>query len=278
MENSNEMAVVNSTELVPTNSVASDTDLELAIKNAERTEKLIAKIKQIAIKATNQNDWVDMEGEPYLQSSGAEKIARLFGISWRIVKGPTKEMSTDENGSFFIYSYTGEFSMGSKTIEITGTCSQKDKFFGKKQGKLKLLSEIDECSIIKKAQTNMVVRGIKTILGIRNLTWAEIRGGGVTQSATAAVSYKGTGKEVEGQISNFERRKGKKANGQTWELVTFYINNVKLSTFDTSMGSIAEQLAEGGGQAKATFKSDSKGNTLETLELIEVETKKDAAK
>lgn len=268
----NELQVTNSTELVPTNSVASDTDLELAIKNAERTEKLIAKVKQIAIKATNQNDWVDMEGKPYLQSSGAEKIARLFGISWRIIKGPTKEMSTDENGSFFIYSYTGEFSMGSKTIEITGTCSQKDKFFGKRQGKLKLLSEIDECSIIKKAQTNMVVRGITTILGIRNLTWAEIRGGGVTQSATAAVSYTGTGKETEGTISNFERRKGTK-NGKTWELITFYINNIKLSTFDTQLGSLAEQLAENGGNAKATYKSDAKGNTLETLELVEVQKK-----
>ena len=68
MENSNEIKVVNGTELVPTNSVASDTDLELAIKNAERTEKLIAKVKQIAIKATNQNDWVDMVCLPYLPS------------------------------------------------------------------------------------------------------------------------------------------------------------------------------------------------------------------
>lgn len=275
----NEIQNITNAEMVPQAPIASESDLELAIKNAERLEELIRKVKIIAIKSTNKNDWVDMGGKPYLQSSGAEKIARQFGISWRICEGyPKKEMTNDEKETFYQYVCKGEFSMGGKTIEVIGTCSQRDKFFGKTKEGFRPLSEIDECSVLKKSITNMRANGITMILGIRNLTWDEINAGGITQSASAAVTYKGTGKEVEGQICNFERRKGKKANGQGWELVTFYINNIKLSTFDTNLGSLAEQLAEGGGNAKATYKSDSKGNTLETLEIVEVETKKEVAK
>lgn len=196
--------------VVPEAPMVTEEDLENAIKKAERMETLVRKIKTLAIKQTNSNDWVDMQGKPYLQSSGAEKIARMFGISWRICEGyPKKETMQDEKGSYYMYTYKGEFTMGGKSIEIIGTCSQRDKFFGKDKNAengLKPASEIDETNIIKKANTNMIARGITTILGIRNLTWDEIKNGGVDQKKTNKVTY-ASGGAGGGKISEAQAKR-----------------------------------------------------------------------
>lgn len=194
MENKElETTEIREVTVVPQQQIATAEDLENAIKTAERTIELVKKIKTLAIKQTNKHDWVDMGGKPYLQSSGAEKIARLFGISWRICEGyPKKEIQKDEKGTYYIYSYKGEFTMGGKTVEIIGTCSQRDRFFGKDKNTetgFKNASEVDETNIIKKANTNMINRGITTILGIRNLTWDEVEAGGVHIGQTTKVTY-----------------------------------------------------------------------------------------
>lgn len=195
-------------ETVEQNNVLATTeDLENAIKQAERREELVRKIKILAIKQTNKNDFVDMGGKPYLQASGAEKIARLFGISWKICEGyPKKETITDEKGTYYMYTYKGEFTMGGKSIEIIGTCSQKDKFLGTQGNKERPASEIDETNIIKKANTNMIARGITTILGIRNLTWDEVNQGGVEQKQTSKVTY-ATGGAGGGKISDAQAKR-----------------------------------------------------------------------
>ena len=171
--------------------MATAEDLELAIKKATRTIELVKQIKELTFKLTNSHDWVDMQGKPYLQASGAEKVARPFGVSWKLEQ-PKKETISDENGSYYMYSCKGKFTLGGKTIEVFGTCSQKDKFFGRdKNGKngLKAASEIDETNIIKKATTNAIAKGVSTILGIRNLTWAELEKGGIKREGSAKVTY-----------------------------------------------------------------------------------------
>lgn len=193
-ENTNTNAVeVMESSVTATQPVATTEDLEYAIKTAEKTMELVKKIKILAIKQTNKHDWVDMQGKPYLQSSGAEKIARLFGISWKICEGyPKREDKQDEKGSYYIYAYKGEFTMGGKSIEVIGTCSQRDKFFGKDKNTetgFKNAADVDITNIMKKANTNMINRGITTLLGIRNLTWEEVENGGVEQQKTAKVTY-----------------------------------------------------------------------------------------
>ena len=79
-------------------------------QQAEKRIDAINKIKQIALKVTNAKDWVDQGGRPYLQASGAEKIARLFGISWRIDE---PQVVVEESGHFE-YTYKGYFTMGRK--------------------------------------------------------------------------------------------------------------------------------------------------------------------
>ena len=174
-------------ELIPVNSQVDLIDDIFAAAN--RRIQQLEQIVTMSIKRTNENDWVDQQGKPYLTCSGAEKIARLFGVCWRNVKNE-KVISSDELGQFYFYECTGEFTLGSDTITAIGTCSQKDQFFAKTKEGMKPASEIDETNIRKAAYSNMVVNGVSRILGIRNLTWEQVKAGGVDTSKVSKVSYK----------------------------------------------------------------------------------------
>ena len=260
--------------VVPEAPMVTEEDLENAIKKAERMETLVRKIKTLAIKQTNPHDWVDMQGKPYLQSSGAEKIARMFGISWRICEGyPKREDIKDEKGSYYMYTYKGEFTMGGKSIEIIGTCSQKDKFLGTQGKAERPASEIDETNIIKKANTNMIARGITTILGIRNLTWDEVHSGGVEQNQTNKVVYQ-TEKEIVGVIKIINTKTGKNKAGKDYVMHAITINTPSgdklVKTFCD-----AEGLAEGV-EIKATELTAKTYNGTNYYEAKKVEVISDA--
>ena len=80
------------------------------VRMAEFAEKRIEAMKRIktaALRVTSQHDWVDQSGKPYLQVSGSEKVARLFGISWRIDE---PQLTTEEDGHFS-YTYKGYFTL-----------------------------------------------------------------------------------------------------------------------------------------------------------------------
>lgn len=155
---------------------------------ANRRIAQLDKIVKLSISRTNANDWVDQNGKPYLTCSGAEKIARLFGVCWKDVKSE-KIISSDEQGQYYFYEFSGIFTLGGDSITAVGTCSQKDQFFAKSGGKIKPLSEIDETNIRKAAYSNMVVNGVTRILGIRNLTWEEVKAGGIDKTKTPKVNY-----------------------------------------------------------------------------------------
>ena len=176
--------------ITPSNQLDATDDILAA---ANRRVAQLDKIMTLSIKRTNQLDWVDEGGKPYLTCSGAEKIARLFGVCWKNVKNE-KVMSSDENGQFYFYECSGDFYLGKDVISAIGTCSQKDQFFSKKGGEVKPLSEIDETNIRKAAYSNMVVNGITRILGIRNLTWEELEKSGIKRENSSKVDYK-TGKD-----------------------------------------------------------------------------------
>lgn len=168
-----------------------DTQLDQTEDILAAANRRIAQLDQIitlALKRTNDNDWVDQQGKPYLTCSGAEKIARLFGVNWVKVRCE-KIISSDEQGQFYFYEYSGEFRLGRDIICAVGTCSQKDAFFSKSKDGVKPASEIDETNIRKAAYSNMIVNGITRILGIRNLTWEQVKASGIDPSKTAKVTY-----------------------------------------------------------------------------------------
>ena len=197
---------VHETALVP--SIASDHELSTIIANAERGIEAFKKIKAIALKVTNSQDWVDENGKPYLQGSGAEKVGRLFGVNWTIDQNVKLDTYPDGH---FMYTYFGVFSWRGAMIEAIGTRSSRDPFFSRAKGQDIPPTEIDHGDLKKSAYTNCIANGITRILGIRNLTWDEVRSGGIDQEKAGKVEYKGTSSNAEGDITTigFGKHKGK---------------------------------------------------------------------
>ena len=196
--------------------IADETLIQIA-NRAEKQIEAIKKIKSIVLKVTNYNDWQDMGGKPYLSVSGAEKVARVMGISWRIDE-PKMEMEPDGH---FTYFYKGYFTLGGTTVECIGSRSSKDPFFRKygkgndAEGERIILppSEIDKGDLRKSAFTNLLGNGITRLLGVRNLSWEEVRAGGVDTTKIGKVSYNTSDKE----IPDSEKIKCPKCGGEVFD-------------------------------------------------------------
>ena len=180
--------------------ISDDRLIEIAERAEQRIDAVI-KIKRIALKVTNPNDWIDQKGKPYLAVSGAEKVARLFGISWMIDE-PTYEEDKDGH---FRYTYTGLFSFENVSIQAVGTRNSKDAFFSRTHGNDIPPSEIDKPNVKKAAYTNLVGNGITRLLGIRNLTYEDLKTANITKDKITSIQYKTKGKP---QKSSQDSKKG----------------------------------------------------------------------
>jgi hypothetical protein len=178
------------TAIIPTTEIIQIERVEDIISLAQRREGVIDKLMSLALKRTKARDWLSVEGQPYLGHSGAEKVARLFGIKLRNIT-TTKDWSEDSKGRFYIYRTVGtaELPGGYDSIEALGTCSQRDKFFAWSSGQLKDTIEIDETNIMKASYTNFVVNAITHILGLRNLMWDDLKDAGINIDTIQKVEY-----------------------------------------------------------------------------------------
>lgn len=174
--------------------LGNETILMLA-EQAEKRIEAMNKIMNASLKMTTVNDWVLIGGIPYLQESGATKVARLFGISWQIEE-PKKEIRADGH---YTITYKGKFSLAGATIEAEGARSSFDDFFasaGKDKPK-KSPDEIDMRDVKLSAYTNCINNGIKRILpGLRNLTVENLAEGGIDTSKLKGYSFKGESKKA----------------------------------------------------------------------------------
>ena len=175
-----------------------DKSLIQIAEEAEKRADAMNKIRRISLKQTNASDWVDQQNKPYLQVSGAEKIARLFGVSWRISEPVFESLE----GGHFSYSYNGEFSLAGATIEAIGSRSSKDGFFKKYkyvgEERVELPpSEIDRGDVKKSAYTNLIGNGITRLLGIRNLTYGDLEEfAGIKREHITSIQYRKGGKPL----------------------------------------------------------------------------------
>lgn len=160
-----------------------------ALEIIETRQILFDKMLNVAIRSTGAGDWVDEGGKPYLQGTGAEKAARRFGIRIYDVE-VEKEVHEDDGGKYYVYTVMGKASFSARdTIEAMGTCSSRDKFFGKKGGEYKPLQDVDLPNIKKKAYTNFTVNAVTRLLGLRGLTWEELAKFGITPKGKTTINY-----------------------------------------------------------------------------------------
>ena len=174
--------------------IADDSLIAIA-KMAEARIDAVVKIKQLALKVTNASDWTDQGGKPYMQASGAEKVANLFNISWGFLT-PEPICKQDPDGHY-TYTFQGRFSMGSRSIEVEGSRSSKDGFFAKyryeggQKIEVPVADRDNERDVKMAAMTNLLGNGITRILGIRNLTWEDLeKYAGIKKEQVGRVEYK----------------------------------------------------------------------------------------
>ncbi len=260
-----------------------DYTLVALAEQAEKRVDALVKIKRAALKSTNPKDWTNQNGNPYLQVSGAEKVGRIFGISWRIDE-PIKETL---EGGHFSYTYKGYFTLAGATIEAIGTRSSKDGFFKRyswNQGEKTELppSEIDAGDVKKAAYTNCIGNGVTRLLGIRNLTWEDLKEfAGITQDQVAGVDYKKDGKKQDAiaseeaitttvNVTDVRKKEGKSKSGKDFTKYTIKGDDGNdYGTFSETIAKMAKEGKEGAIPVVITYKPSQFGNDIETLKLKE---------
>jgi len=189
----------------PTNvDLASAEGVELQAKRIEKYMEVQGRIRRACVKMTNKHDWMDQGGKPYLLWQGASKIAAAFGISYDTPRF-TQKIESDEDGQFVGFEVETLVRYQGRSVPEIGTASSRDDLFGvrwvwdeKKKEKVKIylpLSEVDLNDIKKKALTNLLNRGLKSLLGI-SYSWEEVKeasGGTIIPENCASANYsKGT--------------------------------------------------------------------------------------
>ena len=275
-------SVVEVKEVQPLTPISDSTLIQLA-EQAEKRIDAMTKIKRVALKLTNARDWIDQQGKPYLQASGAQKIARMFGISWRI----SAPEFTDHGDGHFTYTYKGTFALAGATIEAIGSRTSKDGFFKKYKGsgaeRVELPpSEIDRGDVKKSAFTNCIGNGITMILGIRNLTYEDLAEfAQISKDGMSSVEYKEKGKAKEKiastdaskvmvSVTDVRQFQGKKKNGEAYTLYTIHTDQGEYKTFFETIAKTAQQAKFKKLPVDIVFKKDQYGNTIESLVIVEI--------
>ena len=121
MMNNNEVEIIESDIVDLTSRPAEggllDTNVDNILYLADKAEKYVEAMNRImnaALKITTELDWVIIGGTPYLQESGATKVARLFGISIQLLGKPTVEVDSD---GYKTFTYKGRFMLKDDFIE-----------------------------------------------------------------------------------------------------------------------------------------------------------------
>lgn len=163
---------------------------------AEKADQYITamnKIMDAALKITNELDWVLIGGVPYLQESGATKVARLFGISIQLIGKPVVEC--DPLG-YKTFTYKAKFMLKDQFIECEGSRSSKEEFFSgkddpdKKRTKKKP-DEIDERDVKMAAYTNCLNNGIKRLIpNLRNIDVETLSRAGLNTEKIKGYTFK----------------------------------------------------------------------------------------
>lgn len=168
-----------------------DSNTDNILYLAEKAEQYITamnKIMDAALKITSEMDWCLIGGNPYLQESGATKVARLFGISIQLIGHPVVEV--DPQG-YKTYTYKARFMLKDQFIECEGSRSMKDDFFAKTRDGLKKPDEIDERDVKMAAYTNCLNNGIKRLIpNLRNIDVATLERAGLDVSKIRGYTFK----------------------------------------------------------------------------------------
>jgi len=190
------MATMTGREMLPVPQDLETVDLsqqvELAVREAETRLEIIQRVMQVALKATYTQDWIDMNGKPYLAATGAERLASLFGVTVTDMDSKRYE-DRDDRGTYYYFVVTGTAHFRGTSISVMGTCSARDPFFSTRyenEQRILLPAEaVDQPNIVKAAYSNMIANAVTRVLGIRGLTWQQLEQLGFDRKGAASVRF-----------------------------------------------------------------------------------------
>lgn len=133
---------------------ASTENILYLARKADEYIEAMNKIMSAALKITTEYDWVLIGGKPYLQESGATKVARLFGISIQLIGQPIVVCDPD---GYKTFTYKARFMLKDQYIECEGSRSMKDDFLQNKARTSHLKSQMKLTSVTSKWQLIQIV-------------------------------------------------------------------------------------------------------------------------
>ena len=164
---------------------------DLPLQEIEGRTLMFPKILELAVKNTQASDWIDYGGNPWLDTPGAERIARVFGFTVKDTRFERLDRQ-DRDGPYYIYIWYGRVGLSKSDlwIDAIGACSSKKPFHSMEHGKRKHIEDINEMNILKDAYSNMTENGVTRFLGLRGLDWETLEKQGIQRSKVARVEFK----------------------------------------------------------------------------------------
>lgn len=154
------------------------------------------------VKRSYPGDWVvhkkdfekDEDQKANMGAAAAERMAAFVGITESKWTAGAKEWSDEHK--FYTYTYEADFTFGKRTIHVISRVGTRDKFFGKKDGQLKPLEDVQEDDIKKAAFRACRKEGVRTLLGLRNVPVAKLRDLGFDITKINYVGFESRGKSL----------------------------------------------------------------------------------
>jgi hypothetical protein len=175
---------------------SSDEELAVFLERVDRRNEAVERVLKMALSKLMPTDFHDFDGKPMLQGVGAQRLMKYFGISVtnkQRIPAMGYAINQQDPAKRLSVTYKATFSLGSMVVEGEGRRDSHNKFFGRKGGEYKDISDINLPDLDAAAVTAMYRDGITTLLGLKGVTWDYLKELGFCSERTTGHTYqKGT--------------------------------------------------------------------------------------
>jgi len=158
-----------------------DLEPEAILERVQRWTRAIEQLSEHALKSTKPRHWTNYrdknsaDGQPWLTGPGAEVLISKLGLRVEFADPAFEvEQGVDDEGPWFVYTCFVVVSLGRwASVTSSGHCASRDRFLS--QGGRLTAATVDRGIIKQSAYTNALVNGVGRILGLRRLSWEDVR-------------------------------------------------------------------------------------------------------
>ena len=157
------------------------------IEKVEAQANFLSAVLKMLPRVCHNRNIVDMGGNPYIDDDGCQKMARLSELSFsepHITEGYEPIPNSEEKE--YVINVTGTVRLRNTTISEVGICTTNDAFLSARPG---LSHNQLKGEVRKKALSNWRGRCVRTILGLRGLSWEDLKESGFDQDSAGSVDY-----------------------------------------------------------------------------------------